>query len=239
MPNITKRGFVPTDEIEFNTQNIKILKKAQVDICTLINRGYNIDKTTEFVGNHFKLSARQRLALKRAISSNDELIKRSNSKVIKLDKNSIVNIDGLNLIITLEVLLSNSTILKCMDGTIRDLAGLRGTYRIIDKTEMSLDLIFKKLEDMEISKAVFYLDSPVSNTGRLKQLILEKSKPYNFEVCVELVLNADVILEKLENVITTDSIILNKCKGWLNTAYEIMTSFSDNFIDLTELDKNS
>lgn len=237
MPDIVRRGFVPTDEIEFNEKNIRILKTAQQDICTLINRGYSIDKTTEFVGNHFMLSARQRLALKRAIAPNNDIINRQNHLITKLPEKSTVNIDGLNLIITLEVVLSNSTVIKCMDNTIRDLAGLRGTYKIVDKTLIALELIANKFSDMNIDKAVFYLDSPVSNTGRLKTNIMEMSKDWNFKVEVNLVYNADVILEKLDNVITTDGIILNKCKGWLNTAYEIASENIDhfNYIDLSEI----
>ncbi len=228
MPDIVKRGFVPTDKIEFNNENIKLLKTAQKDICTLLNRGYSIDKTVEFVGNHFMFSARQRLALKRAITSDCDLKKRLESKILNLPENSIVYIDGLNLIITLEVALSNSTILKCMDDTIRDLAGLRGTYRLIDKTDIALELINKKLNEMKISKVVYYLDAPVSNTGRLKQKILELSEEYNFEVEVNLVNNADSILEKLDNVVTTDGIILNKCLSWINIAKEIIDTFDKN-----------
>jgi hypothetical protein len=41
-------------------------------------------------------------------------------------------------------------------------------------------------------------------------------------VSVELVGNADVILEKESNVITSDSIILNGCTSWINLAYEII-----------------
>lgn len=222
MPHIVQRGFVPKDEIEFNQENIKILQLAQNDICTLINRGYRIDKSTEFVGNHFKLSARQRLALKRVISSDCDIQRRFEHNISELPGGSTVYIDGLNLIITLEVALSHSILLKCMDGTIRDLAGLRGTYKLIDKTDIALELIGKKFEKMKISKAVFYLDSPVSNTGRLKQKIFEVAENWNFEVEVNLVINADVVLEKLYNVITTDGIILNKCKSWLNTASEII-----------------
>ncbi len=57
-----------------------------------------------------------------------------------------------------------------------------------------------------ISKAMFYLDSPVSNTGRLSQRIYEVLKDYPFNVEVELVPNADVILEKQSYVITSDAI---------------------------------
>lgn len=223
MPNIVQRGFVLKDEIEFNKENIKILRLAQSDICIFINRGYHIKQSTEFVGNHFKLSARQRLALKRIISSDCDIKRRFEHNISELPPESTVYIDGLNLIITLEVALSNSTLLKCMDGTIRDLAGLRGTYKLIDKTDIALELIGKKFEQMKISKAVFYLDSPVSNTGRLKQKIFEFSKLWRFEVEVHLVSNADIFLEKLYNVITTDGIILNKCDSWLNTVCEIIT----------------
>lgn len=53
----------------------------------------------------------------------------------------VINIDGFNTVITLEVALSASLLLKCMDGTIRDLAGLRGTYCLIDKTDTAILLI--------------------------------------------------------------------------------------------------
>ncbi|MHB8132485.1 MAG: DUF5616 domain-containing protein, partial [Mobilitalea sp.] len=133
-----------------------------------------------------------------------------------------VAIDGLNLIITLEVALSESTLIRCMDGTIRDLAGLRGTYRIIDKTEVAIRLIADKLAELKIEEVTFYLDAPVSNTGRLKQKILDLLEGYPYQVIVELVSNADVILEKMANVITQDAIILNKCESWINLAAEII-----------------
>ena len=38
------------------------------------------------------------------------------------------------MIITLEVMLSDSILFDGMDGTIRDLAAVRGTYRIIPET---------------------------------------------------------------------------------------------------------
>lgn len=224
MTDIVKRGFVPTDEKEFDSQNIKLLKKAKDDICILINREYKLDNAVEFVGNHYRLSARQRLSLKRVISTDKDIELRLNHRIVSFPQSSIVNIDGLNLIITLEVALSGCTLLKCMDSTIRDLAGLRGTYRLIDKTDLALLLIFAELKKMQVSKAIFYLDSPVSNTGRLKQRIFElyNNNNYNFNVEVNLVPNADVVLEKLENVVTTDGIILNKCTSWLNISANII-----------------
>lgn len=49
------------------------------------------------------------------------------------------------MIISIEVALSGGTLVIGSDGNIRDLAGLRGTYKIIDKTEEALNLIGKIL----------------------------------------------------------------------------------------------
>lgn len=237
MTQVVKRGFVLSDEIEFNNRNIDLLREAQKDICFLLDRNYSIDKTIEFVGNHFLFSVRQRLALKRSLSSSDYIKRRKNHELIDGYENSTLHIDGLNIIITLEVALSNSTLLRCMDGTLRDLAGLRGTYKLIDKTDLAIRLIGKKLNQMKIQKVIFYLDSPVSNTGRLKLKILEILNTYNFDVDVLLVPNADVILNKLDNVVTSDGIILNTCTSWINLAYKIVseelpnTSFIDFQVD--------
>lgn len=61
----------------------------------------------------------------------------------------------------------------CMDGTYRDLAGLRGTYRLIDKTDAAIRLILSELQRLSVNRAVFWLDAPVSNSGRLKTRIAE------------------------------------------------------------------
>lgn len=112
--------------------------------------------------------------------------------------------------------MSDSLLLKCMDGTIRDLAALRGTYRLIDKTDAAILLIGKMLEKNAVNKAVFYLDAPVSNSGRLKQRIEEKLQGFHFNVQIEVIRNVDGTLESLENVITSDAIILDKCISWIN-----------------------
>lgn len=233
---IVRRGYVSTDIKEFNEEAMKKLKEAQKDIFMLINRRYDIKKVSTFVGNHYLLSERQRMALMRSTSSKLALeIRRKKEITISL-KEKTVYIDGFNLIITLEVALSGSTLMKCMDGTIRDLAGLRGTYKQIDKTDIAINLIGEKLYELKVNKVVFYLDSPISNSGRLKMKILELLNKYSYNVEVYLVNNADIILEKLENVITSDAIILDKCKSWINLALNIIDeSLGDVYLNLNNL----
>lgn len=222
MSTVVKRGYCPSDEKEFGAEAIKKLCKAARDLQYLLNQGYHIKGASTFVGNHYMLSERQRLALARAVSPDESIKIRKNKEIETIPCGSTVNIDGFNTIITLEVALSESTLLKCMDGTIRDLAALRGTYRLIDKTETAIMLIGKILESSQVGKAVFYLDAPVSNSGRLKQRILESLKQFSFEVQVEVIHNVDSVLSKLEHVITSDAIILDKCTSWINLNAKII-----------------
>ena len=216
MSKIVKRGYVPSDDIEFSDESILTLSKAGRDLCYLLNRGYNIKGASTFVGNHYLLSERQRLALVRCISTEENIDLRKSKEIVDKLEGAVVNIDGFNTIITLEVAFSGTPLLKCMDGTIRDLAGLRGTYRLIDKTDMAIVEIGKALEAKGIKEAVFYLDAPVSNSGRLRARILELLAEFNFAVSVNIIHNVDSVLEKLDYVITSDAIILDKCISWFN-----------------------
>jgi len=228
-----RRGFMPNDEREFNGESIAVLKKAQQDILYLIERGYPIKGASTFVGNHYLLSERQRLALVRATATRKIIDLRQGKRLNKNQLSGRVVIDGLNTIITLEVALSYGTLVKCMDGTIRDLAGLRGTYRIIDETAVAIQLIGEHLINLNINEAAFYLDAPVSNTGRLKALIYELLNGYPFKVDVEIINNVDVILEGSNQVVTSDAIILNKCSSWYNLTANIL---EDNFPDIPIID---
>jgi len=217
-----KRGYVPTDSMEFNEESLVILRKAQEELLFLLERGYSIKSASTFVGNHYLLSERQRMAVVRATATKSMIELRRSKLLTKELVGNKVSIDGLNVIITLEVALSGSTLLRCMDETIRDLAGLRGTYRLIDQTDVAIQLIGEKLADLNIKEVTFFLDAPVSNTGRLKSKIFDVLNGSSYQVNVELVNNADVILEQLNHVISSDSIVLNKCESWINLVAEIL-----------------
>ncbi|MDE6234054.1 MAG: DUF434 domain-containing protein [Lachnospiraceae bacterium] len=235
MSKAVKRGFVPSDDVEFSEKAVKTLCTAGNDLKYLINRGYHLKSASVFVGNHFMLSERQRLALARGISSDNSIKCRKEKEITTGFENKIIHIDGFNTIITLEVAFSDSLLLKCMDGTIRDLAALRGTYRLIDKTDDAIESIGKQLEHNKIDKAVFYLDAPVSNSGRLKVRILDILSRYNFDVEVEVINNVDSVLSELDYVVTSDAIILDKCISWINLTEKIIKEEKGNYdyIDLS------
>lgn len=238
MSKIVKRGSSNKDEKEFDDKSIEKLYKAGGDLYYLLSHGYNVKSASTFVGNHYLLSERQRLALARAVSPKYDIdVIRVKEVTDELVERSVVNIDGFNTIITLEVALSGSVLLKCMDGTIRDLAGLRGTYSLIDKTDLAIKMIGDMLEKNNVAKANFYLDAPVSNSGRLKQRILELLSEFSFEVQVENINDVDRVLQTLDNVITSDAIILDKCKSWINLNRKIIESNVNDYhyVDFSKL----
>lgn len=237
MSKKTRRGYVPTDEKEFKGDNLNKLYNASEDLLYLLNREYKIKGASTFVGNHYLLSERQRLALVRGISKNDDIKIRKDKEVNDFSGAKVIHIDGFNTIITLEVALSNSLIIKSMDETIRDLAGLRGTYSVIDKTEIAIKLIGDFLLEHKIEKAIFYLDKPVSNSGRLKIKILEILEALELEIEVENIDNVDSVLKSKENVVSSDAIILDNCISWINlNKYIIEEKISnDNYIDFSKL----
>ena len=76
-----------------------------------------------------------------------------------------MHIDGFNTIITLEVALSGSLLLKCMDNTVRDPADLRGTYRLIDKTSQAILMIGRELEKGGIGNQIYTTPVVKSTNG--------------------------------------------------------------------------
>lgn len=220
MTQVVRRGYVPSDEKEFKDVTLKTLKAAGEDLFYLLNRGYKIKGASTLIGNHYMLSERQRLALARTISPQEDLRIRQEKECLIPPQG--VAIDGFNTIITLEVALSDSLLIKGMDGTIRDLAGLRGTYRLIDKTPLAIELLLETLQQNQVKKAQIFLDAPVSNSGRLKSLILELAVAYSLQVQVEVISEVDSILSTMSGVITSDAIILNHCNSWWNLGKEII-----------------
>ncbi|MBO4423527.1 MAG: DUF434 domain-containing protein [Clostridia bacterium] len=210
-----KRGYLPEDEKNFSYPAIQTMKKALSHVCYLINEGYDLKSASTFVGNHFVLSERQRLAVVRSAATDEQLRIRKSKEKTALD-GAEVWIDGFNTVITLEVMFSDSILFECMDGTVRDLAALRGTYRIIPETKKAVRTLFDTLQERDIRSAHILLDEPVSNSGRLKTLLAETGEGYPFDLDIQVLKAVDSALWDKDNVITTDSIILDHCTGWFN-----------------------
>ena len=211
----TKRGYMPEDDVSFSVDALETLRTASRHICYLIDEGYDLVQAVTFVGNRFALSERQRFAILRSISSKEQLECRKTKELSDISGGEVW-IDGFNTIITLEVMLSGSPVFEGMDGTVRDLAGLHGTYRIIPETEKAVRMLLDILKELKAGKVHILLDEPISNSGKLKVLIAEVAEACGGSPDIILLKEVDKALWEKENVISSDSIILDHCKSWVN-----------------------
>jgi len=211
------RGPHPEDRELFAPAAGETLRRGMQDCAYLLDRGYSVESVLDVVGRRYALRARQRLALRRALCSTEQKQRReSTRRDLEQVQGKPVTIDGFNLVIGLEVALSGGVLLGCRDGALRDLAGLRGTYRIVEETDAALSLIGEVLTEFRAGVLRVLLDRPVSNSGRLKGRILERSTSWPFVVQVDLVDNPDRDLDGREWVVSSDSLVLDRATSWVN-----------------------
>ncbi len=221
----THRGPHPQDAKLFAPDHIASLRLAVADFSLLLTKGYAEKGALKLVGDKFSLTQRQRLAVMRSACSDQQLASRKQREIgIAEITEKAIGIDGYNLLITVEAAMSAGVIFKGRDGCYRDLASIHGTYRKVTETIPAVQLVGDFLKEIGVASALWLLDSPVSNSGRLKTLIGELARKNDWNWEIRLSLSPDAELIKSDQVTaSTDSVVLDGCKRWSNLAAEIIT----------------
>jgi hypothetical protein len=220
------RGPHPQDNKLFSDAMVTKLRHAMEDFSMLLTKGYAEKSSLKLVGDRFDLTQRQRLAIMRTACSDQQLQSRTERchPISDIAGQPLI-IDGYNLLITIESAMSGAIVFKARDGCLRDLAGIHGTYRKVTETIPAIELIAQFLEESNITNVKWLLDSPVSNSGRLKTLIGELAVKNQCNWNIRLLTNPDVELIKTDLAIATaDSAVLDQCNAWINLAGEIIES---------------
>jgi hypothetical protein len=232
------RGPHPADSKLFEAETIDDLRSAVADYSLLLTKDYAQKSALKLVGDRFSLTQRQRLAVMRSACSDQQLASRSQRRVDLEDiAGRPLAIDGYNVLITIEAAMSGGMIFSGRDGCCRDLASIHGTYRRVDETIPALQLIGDFLQETAVGKTLWLLDSPVSNSGRLKTLMAELSERNGWNWQVKLLQSPDAELKKTEAiVVSSDSVVIDECKSWTNLAAEMIAGQlpSTNVIDLSD-----
>jgi hypothetical protein len=225
MPDKRKhRGPHPEDERLFAETNTPVLIRAVQDVSAILSMGYPSKGTLKLVCDRFSLTQRQRLAVMRSACSDQHLAVRR-QKQIKFENltDQPIILDGYNVLITIEAALSNGFIFIGRDSCHRDLASVHSTYRQVNETVKAAELIGNTLLKANVSEVSWLLDSPVSNSGKLKVLLAEIAERNNWNWDIQLLNNPDAKLIETERIVaTSDSIVLNKCHRWTNLTAHII-----------------
>jgi hypothetical protein len=184
---------------------------AVTDLSWLLSHGYAEPSSLKLVGDRYRLVERQRVAVMRSACSDESLTRRHANRIDAI--RGPLRIDGFNLILTLESALGGGVVLGGRDGCFRDLASVHGTYRRVEETQPALELAARWFKEWDVGPCTWFLDAPVSNSGRLAAMIREMGWD------AEVVSDPDKSLATPgDPIATADAGILDRCGSWVNLA---------------------
>lgn len=218
------RGAHPADAALFADEQVPTLRAALHDYGWLLSRGYAAPSSLKIVGDRFGLVERQRLLLMRAACTDAQRDSRRSTRRAASDMaGRELYIDGFNVLIAIESALSGGFLFVGHDGCCRDLASVHGTYKRVSETHAATLLIGETLRELGVPRAVWLLDKPVSNSGRLREQLLKTAEEQGWDWQVELHQSPDYELKKITGTVaTTDSAILDAAADWFHLSGEVV-----------------
>ncbi|MEM6725587.1 MAG: DUF434 domain-containing protein [Bacteroidota bacterium] len=218
------RGAHPNDVKLFHDRWLRRLRLAARDFNYLLSRGYPDRSSLQLVGNRYRLNKRQQKAMLRVCMSDEQLqqIKANEVKTSQLE-GQVILIDGFNVLITIESALSHAFLFEGRAGCYRDIASVHSTYRRVQETEKAFRIIGKHLKALKPASVQWYLDSPISNSGRLAQFGRTIAEECQFDWSFDLVANPDkTIAERSGIAISSDTWVLAHSDRWFNLTRQIV-----------------
>jgi hypothetical protein len=218
------RGPHPQDTDLFGGGARPALCEAVTHLSWLLSHGYAERSSLKLVGDRFQLAERQRIAVMRCACSDEALRCRQQTELRHEElPGCAVDLDGFNVLTTVEAALSGGVILCGRDGCYRDMASMHGSYRKVEETRPSLLMVGEVLEKLGAGECIWFLDRPVSNSGRLTTFIREIADERGWPWRTRLEDDVDAVISRSDNVVASaDSVILDRCQRWFNLAREVI-----------------
>ena len=217
--NERNRGKNPGDDKLFGTARMQTrLKSAVDDLSLLLSRVYPPRSSLALVGNRHRLNIRQQKAVQGMSAADSQVTQRTKCSLpLQALAGKEVNIDGFNVLILLESLLSGAYIFKGVDGFYRDLSSVHGSYKRVKQTSQAIEFVSEFHKQAGLEKIHWYFDKPVSNSGRLKQWIEETTQQqhFNWEVTLSYAPDKDIAASSAI-AITSDAWVLDNVKQNFN-----------------------
>lgn len=213
------RGKDLEDDVLFSPESEQEkLLMALDDMHYLLSKDYPPRATLALVGNRYRLRQRQILALQGMSCSAQDVILRHEKEISATNlQSTTVYLDGFNVLIVMETLLSGGYVFKGLDGCYRDISSVHGSYKRVRQTENVLITIGNALQTLGVKEVIWIFDAPISNSGRLKTLCYAIATQHGFEWNIYLDNAPDKYLIAEKRLIaSSDAWVLNHCHWWFN-----------------------
>lgn len=224
------RGPAQDDERLFGTAGPasphERLRLAVWELSWLLGRGYAEDSSLKLVGDRHGLLARQRTAALRCAATDAAIERRRQHRLSAAAlAGRPLAIDGFNQLIAVEVALAGGVVLIGRDAVLRDMASIHGSYKRSEQTLAAAAQIGERLAALELASVQWWLDQPVSNSGRLRAMLLELAESRGWNWRVELDPDPDRALMRLGGdtvVASGDAWVLDSVERWFDLARDVI-----------------
>ena len=215
------RGPHHADRALFGVAAIPTLRDAVFDLGWLLGRGYVDPSATKLVGDRHRLRQRQRVAVSRSAAGAEVLAARiARRRAPGSLSGRALAIDAFNVLIGMETTLGGGVLLRGLDGALRDLSSVHGSYRRVDATAAALDALVSTLVSWSPASVTWFVDRPVSNSGRLAAWIRDRA-PEGVTWRVELPHDADrSVIDADAVACSADARVLDLAGGWADLVGE-------------------
>lgn len=203
------------------------MREAVADLSWLLAREYTPASAVKLVGDRYMLRERQRRAVLRAACTDAERDGRIARQIdVAAVRGRDVALDGFNCIITIEAAMSSGVVLVGRDGAHRDMSSVHGSYRTVDETTAAVRAVGELLAAHEPASVTWFLDRPVSNSGRLRQAIVDAAAEAGWDHVAELDNDPDRrLVERTDWIVaTSDAWILDHCSSWVDLPGTVIAS---------------
>lgn len=200
------------------------LQEAARDFYHLLNRRYPRKPSLELVGNRYSLSSDQRHLLHRGIFSDSDARARKKRKVsLRAVRGQDLAIDGYNILITVESVLSGRPLVLSNDGFIRDISGVSGNFKKTDITVEAIRLILNALKEGKPRHALFLFDAPISKSGLLAREVRGRMRNEELSGDAQAVRVPEEVLIGFDGIVaTSDTAIIGRSPRVLDLAGHII-----------------
>ena len=212
------------------------LMSAVRDLRYLLNRGYPRDSAVVFVANHHRLKLSERHLLARCVFSKAEVVSHR-AKVVSGAKvrGKRLGVDGYNVLITAESILTGKSVVQCDDGFMRDLRAILGKYRMSSATSNALTRIINIISKARPSEVVIMFDSQVSRSGELAAMVRRRLKRIGLKGEARTAVGVDFKVRSFEVAASSDRAIIERARAVWDIPAEIIHKRAANLIDLTAI----
>jgi len=146
-----------------------------------------------------------------------------------------MGVDGYNVLITLESILTGKQVVKCDDGYIRDLRAIFGKYKPSRATDRALAELLNLLKKARLGEVVVLFDKQVSRSGELAGATRRGLEKFGLNGNSTAVVGVDFKLRAFDVVASSDRAIILRAKAVWDIPSELLKRKKANIIDLTKM----